>query len=227
MCVHPTDLQTNSLKRSKATRLRNLARLKNLRDKCAELNLNNGSILEMAADELGQLLVDQKHKILYFYIPKVACTTWKRILMVMAGKWNGTDFAKIPFMTAHNFAMNNILKFPNLTLDEKIEVLNTYTKFMIVRDPFERLYRDNFEKRIKNMTPRFQKFSRLLVNNKDLLQRLVPMAIKPSNTLNQTPPHDLEFYQLIQYVLSPPMAQLKNQPLDHHLRPMNELVIHA
>jgi hypothetical protein len=64
------------------------------------------------------------------------------------------------------------------------------------------------------MTPRFQKFARLLVNNKDL---------KPSNTLNQTPPHDLGFYQLIQYVLSPPMAKLKNQPLDHHLRPMNEL----
>ena len=48
---------------------------------------------------LGNILVDDKHKVLYCYVPKAGCTTWKRKLMEMAsnknlsGKWVHTPGA--------------------------------------------------------------------------------------------------------------------------------------
>ncbi|CAN9510179.1 unnamed protein product [Ophioblennius macclurei] len=112
-------------------------------------------------EELNHLIVDDKHKIIYCYVPKVACTNWKKVMIILSefpispstGK-PYTDPKEIPIGIVHNGS--NYLtfdKFPRLygSLSHHLMAvkLQTYTKFLFVRDPFVRLisaFRNKFEK---------------------------------------------------------------------------------
>ncbi|XP_044261612.1 carbohydrate sulfotransferase 11-like isoform X3 [Tribolium madens] len=76
----------------------------------------------------------------------VACTNWKRILMVLTGVTSATNLIDIPGSVAHN--ENSTLKLSQLQNDTISNCVNTYTTFIMVRHPFERLlsaYRNKFE----------------------------------------------------------------------------------
>uniref|UniRef100_A0A3Q3G442 Carbohydrate sulfotransferase n=1 Tax=Labrus bergylta TaxID=56723 RepID=A0A3Q3G442_9LABR len=77
-------------------------------------------------------------------VPKVGCSNWKRVLMVLAGR--ATSVLNIPHVTAH--FKNKLRKLEEYGPKGINQRLNTYTKVLFVRDPFERLvsaYRDKFE----------------------------------------------------------------------------------
>lgn len=127
------------------TQSMNLARQELIQDTC-NFYPPKYSIDDLPANHLEHILVDESHKLLYCYVPKVACTNWKRILMVLQGKWNGTDILAIPAALAHSPGM-----FKNLTSVSKEErdyMLDNYNKLILVRNPFERLlsaYRNKLE----------------------------------------------------------------------------------
>lgn len=87
-----------------------------------------------------------KYYQLIFFIFKVACTNWKRILMILTEKWNDTNVLSIPASLAHSTGM-----FPslgNFSEDERANIVDNYTKLIFVRHPFERLlsaYRNKLE----------------------------------------------------------------------------------
>ncbi|KAJ8389669.1 hypothetical protein AAFF_G00115450 [Aldrovandia affinis] len=109
--------------------------------------------------ELDHLIVDDRHGIIYCYVPKVACTNWKRIMIVLSESLNGVngvpyhDPLAIPTEHIHNSSLHLTFnkfwkrygKFSRHLMKIK---LKKYTKFLFVRDPFVRLisaYRNKFE----------------------------------------------------------------------------------
>jgi len=97
---------------------------------------------------LKHLIVDNKHKIVYCYIPKVACTTWKKTMAHLVG------------LNYINRSVHN-LRFELLSFQSQSKaryILNNYYKFMFVREPFERLlsaYKDKFTRKSNDVSKKY------------------------------------------------------------------------
>ncbi|KAB0791008.1 hypothetical protein PPYR_02808 [Photinus pyralis] len=110
---------------------------------CYNLDLRS---YEFNSNQLHHILVDHKHKLLYCYVPKVACTNWKRVLMVLTERANATNLMDIPASLAH--ANSSLIRLSEYTTKEAQYYLNHYLSFVIVRQPFERVlsaYRNKLE----------------------------------------------------------------------------------
>ncbi|KAA0184942.1 hypothetical protein HAZT_HAZT005227 [Hyalella azteca] len=98
---------------------------------------------------LQHLLVDDEHRAIYCYVPKVACTNWKRIWMILTNKTSAESPDAIPSHVPHTTNVLRSLADSSYTADDVRTRLSTYTKFLFVRHPMERLvsaFRNKFEK---------------------------------------------------------------------------------
>nr|XP_033798438.1 carbohydrate sulfotransferase 8 [Geotrypetes seraphini] len=94
---------------------------------------------------VSRIFVEDKHRLLYCEVPKVGCSNWKRVLMILNGL--ASSAKEIEHNTVH---FGNHLK----TLDDFDQKgiyhrLKTYTKMLFVREPFERLV-SAFRDKLKN-----------------------------------------------------------------------------
>ncbi|KAL2103883.1 hypothetical protein ACEWY4_000751 [Coilia grayii] len=99
----------------------------------------------LTPEDLRHLVVDDEHGLLYCYVPKVACTNWKRVLMVLTGKGRYREPLAIPANEAH--VPGNLRTLSEYSPAEINRRLRSYLKFIFVREPFERLvsaYRNKF-----------------------------------------------------------------------------------
>lgn len=99
----------------------------------------------LTPEDLRHLVVDDSHGLLYCYVPKVACTNWKRVLMVLTGDGRYHEPLQIPANEAH--VPGNLRTLAEYSAAEINRRLRTYLKFVFVREPFERLvsaYRNKF-----------------------------------------------------------------------------------
>ncbi|XP_022080142.1 carbohydrate sulfotransferase 11-like [Acanthaster planci] len=96
---------------------------------------------------LQQIYVNDEYKILYCFVPKVACSNWKRVLMVLGGVRNRTEDITLK-ETNHP---KGLRKLSHFNPAEQTHRLHTYTKFMYTRHPFRRIlstYLDKFAGRV-------------------------------------------------------------------------------
>ncbi|KAH1011637.1 carbohydrate sulfotransferase 11 [Dendroctonus ponderosae] len=127
--------------------LEQISRQEELTLGCDNLGLSGRRILDVS--QLNHILVDHRHKLLYCYVPKVACTNWKRVMMVLTGESNATNLVNIPATIAHS--NSSTIRLSDLPLADIKWILNNYTLFLIARHPFERLlsaYRNKFTENI-------------------------------------------------------------------------------
>ncbi|XP_022099614.1 carbohydrate sulfotransferase 14-like isoform X2 [Acanthaster planci] len=102
---------------------------------CQAEQLNDISMLDAAAREAltHQIIVDDERRFLYCYVPKVACSNWKRVIKFMQGTL-GDIGAKIKM--DHK---NGLVFLDSFSKKEIQYRLRNYFKFMFVRNPVERL----------------------------------------------------------------------------------------
>ncbi|XP_062413019.1 carbohydrate sulfotransferase 14-like [Sardina pilchardus] len=82
---------------------------------------------------LQHILVSEEHHFLYCYVPKVACSNWKRMLKVLSGALPGVDAkGKMDHRT-------DLLFLSDLQPEQIRHRLRHYYKFMFVRQPMARL----------------------------------------------------------------------------------------
>ncbi|XP_014386468.1 PREDICTED: carbohydrate sulfotransferase 12 [Myotis brandtii] len=133
-----------------------------LRDFCANASFafpaKERSFDDIPNYELNHLIVDDRHGVIYCYVPKAACTNWKRVMIVLSGSLldRGAPYRDpldIPREFVHNSSTHLTFnkfwrrygKFSRHLMKVK---LKKYTKFLFVRDPFVRLisaFRSKFE----------------------------------------------------------------------------------
>ena len=148
-----------------------------LRDQCLKKPPNPSFIKEA---DFTRFIVIEKLKVVFCFIPKVGCATWKRLL------YSAENMGEEVGYNPHRKTLFKWLK--DYTPPKRREILDTYYKAMFVRDPFERLasaYRDKvrqpwFKKMFnpenkklgKTAKINFSTFIRrdLLTNNKTTLQ---------------------------------------------------------
>ena len=87
------------------------------------------------------IFVDDVHKVLYCEVPKVACTSWKVFFANISGKVDPKDYGKL-YHLVHNTAYHPKIGFKYLTnfsYEERLYRLKNYFKFLVVRNPFDKL----------------------------------------------------------------------------------------
>ncbi len=107
-----------------------------LREGCRKFYTKPSRDIMSNGIDKNTLIVDDEHKLLYCFVPKVACTNWKRVFLVLSGIYKSTN--EVSQYTA-NRSLKNLRTFRNLKKEERTRILETYTKFLFVRHPFSRV----------------------------------------------------------------------------------------
>ena len=97
---------------------------------------NNRDGEHVNTKDLDNIIVDEKHKILFCYIPKVSCSQWKTALVHLH-----RPEPKYYIHNAKNFKF--LHEYPRDKVDRMVK---SFFKFVFVREPFERLLSAYLEK---------------------------------------------------------------------------------
>ncbi|KAG5845204.1 carbohydrate sulfotransferase 11 isoform X1 [Anguilla rostrata] len=160
--------------------------------------------------DLRHLVVDEEHELIYCYVPKVACTNWKRVMMVMTGRGKYTNPMEIPSNQAH--VPSNLKTLNQYSIPEINHRLKSFLKFLFVREPFERLvsaYRNKFT--LKYNTSFHKRFGTKIVRR---YRKNATLEALQSGA-------DVRFPEFAEYLVDP--ATLKEGPLNEHWETVHSL----
>ncbi|XP_054604082.2 carbohydrate sulfotransferase 11 isoform X1 [Nothobranchius furzeri] len=162
-------------------------------------------------EDLKHIIVDDKHGLLYCYVPKVACTNWKRVLMVLTGVAGAhKDPLAIPANEAH--VPGNLRTLSEYSTSEINQRLRSYLKFIFVREPFERLvsaYRNKFT-RSYNTAFHKRYGTKIVQRHRPHPQ---PEALEKGN--------DVSFEEFVYYLVDP--ATQREEPFNEHWERVHSL----
>lgn len=161
--------------------------------------------------ELDHLIVDDTHQIIYCYVPKVACTNWKRVMVVLSQSLISpssgkpyTDPEAVPPDLVHNSSIHlTFAKFwrhyGSLSRHLMALKLQHYTKFLFVRDPFVRLisaFRNKFGKPNEDF---YKQFGSVMLRRYANVSGSLPETAAEAYAAGIKP----TFQQFITYLLDP------------------------
>ncbi|XP_072034118.1 carbohydrate sulfotransferase 11-like [Amphiura filiformis] len=123
----------------------------NLQHQCSSLGLGNRitpAWVTKNKKKLKHILVSDKHKALYCFVPKVACTNWKEVFLVMNGMAKQKNVQQLTPKAVHIKVDNAKWSLAKMSTPNVLHRLSTYKSFLFVRNPFTRVlsaYRDKLD----------------------------------------------------------------------------------
>ncbi|XP_062319597.1 carbohydrate sulfotransferase 11 [Osmerus eperlanus] len=160
--------------------------------------------------DLKHVIVDDQNGLLYCYVPKVACTNWKRILMVLTGAVSPRDPLAIPANEAH--VSGNLRTLSEYSTSQINQRLSSYLKFVFVREPFERLvsaYRNKFTRSYN--TAFHKRYGTKIVRRHRMDPQ--PEALERGNNVS--------FEEFVYYLVDP--ATQREEPFNEHWERVHSL----
>ncbi|XP_066915123.1 carbohydrate sulfotransferase 11-like isoform X2 [Clytia hemisphaerica] len=167
-------------------------RQQRLREFCAKKNLEDLPQPKFAHN----WIYSNNARVSYCSIPKVACTTWKKLFQVFYGRCQRVEEIEISKDDVHELRYKYHKNIDSYTADLKTM---QYFNFIIVRHPLERLvsgYRNKIE---KPFTPYFQK--------KDGSQML-RLSRKGLSEAEYRAGKGVTFHEYINYIIKTPMRKI-------------------
>ncbi|XP_072916854.1 carbohydrate sulfotransferase 12-like [Hemitrygon akajei] len=205
-------------------------RKQKIEDACTDSSVmfsrKNRKFEDIPNKELDHLIVDDRHGIIYCYVPKVACTNWKRIMILLSQSLlnQGTPYRdplEIPRDLVHNSSSHSTFskffkRYGSFSKQLMKLRLKKYTKFLFVRDPFVRLisaFRSKFAAQNNDF---YRRFARPML-------RLYSNYSNPPQTVDEafSAGIKLTFTNFIQYLLDPQTE--KEVPFNEHWRQVYRL----
>ncbi|CAL4116921.1 unnamed protein product, partial [Meganyctiphanes norvegica] len=183
-------------------RIRSKHLRQHVKDSCEKLNVS----LPITDYMLAHMHFDHARKLVYCFVPKVACTSWKRVWL------------KLTNIVPQNKTLLDIDRYfvhtslPNLASQKSKlpEILETYRKFMFVRHPFDRVlsaYKDKFENEDKKSSYNF---------HKEIGKKIEAKYRKPS-----TDGKNVTFEDFMHYISEPEGNSFEQ--LNEHWRSLHQL----
>ncbi|XP_056305665.1 carbohydrate sulfotransferase 12 isoform X2 [Danio aesculapii] len=231
--AHPNNLTHMFMQSSsKNLKLRQARRKRIIKELCSA----NSSLIfpgkfrtfdQIPSKELDHLIVDDRHGVIYCFVPKVACTNWKRIMIVLSQKLKAPDGAPyldpldIPSALSHNATVHLTFNkfwrlFGHFSRPLMHHKLKNYTKFLFVRDPFVRLisaFRNKFALPNEDFYKQF---------GSTMLQRYANISQPPASAQEAFAASiRLSFTHFINYLLDPKTE--KEKPFNEHWQQMHRL----
>ncbi|XP_013393239.1 carbohydrate sulfotransferase 11-like [Lingula anatina] len=130
-------------------------RRQHVKDVCRKFNLSysldgrDPNFMNRIAGSLGNLLVVEKSKFAFCYVPKIANTNWKRTLLALAGALSANDIRRVQAKDVHyDLAAKYIKPLNQYSVADRKHILENYKTAMFFRNPLERLlsvYRNKIE----------------------------------------------------------------------------------
>ncbi|KAH9491493.1 hypothetical protein Btru_032094 [Bulinus truncatus] len=149
------------------------------------------------------LFVNKRHRLIYWAIPKVGSSFWKRIFKVLdSSSMNGGKMFDMTNMEAHINVPQSMV-FSNYHQSAREEMLRSYTKFLFVREPFSRLFSAYVDK---------------LMIPADVGETVTKQMISSGALLNRTCPWQVSFTELCSYVAD---TILGHKKLEDHFSPVS------
>ena len=135
--VNVKSYETCSTKRRRDTML----------DTCQQPGDIDASFRNITKVVLNNIFVDDKHGVMCCFVAKVACSTWKYIMINATGRVNDVPRGRIAIHSRPYMRTVGLHVLSDYTPEEIEHRLKNYYKFMLVRHPFDRLssaYREKF-----------------------------------------------------------------------------------
>ncbi|KAK3610209.1 hypothetical protein CHS0354_038849 [Potamilus streckersoni] len=140
-------------------------RKEKLQTACKALNGGKYPLPRLSKSAYSHILVNEKYKVLYCYIPKVACTNIMRMFLILDGIVNTSNPLEIPGEDVH-ITFKASLKFLNNYAPTEVKTrLETYRKIIFVREPMERLLSAYLNKFTENEIEFYEKYGRKIIKH--------------------------------------------------------------
>ena len=189
-----------------------ILRSKQLGRECQKLRDKGYSFGNLSQETLRHLIVNDEQKTMYCYVPKVACTTLKRIFLFLTGRTNATDPKHLSKKTVHGARLHTFLS--SFSPKEREYRLKNYRKVVFVREPLVRLlsaFRSKFINIANVSNNRF---------HKQYGRRIVQTVRQNSSQASFGYEYDVTFSEFIQFLIK---FNTNSTAFDQHWTPVYQL----